>query len=103
MATKVARKAVSAAKKVDGSKKDQLQEGWVDGSPPTKPAREPEELSERELIEKTLLQRLLLVLVPKFPPKKLENLRYPELLEFFNGGSLLLQDEIQRRFEDVSP
>lgn len=92
------------AAKVDGSQKDVLQQGYVGDPPPTKPKPEPEELSERELIEKRFMQRVLKQLVPGFPAKKLEKARYEELSRFFSAeGSMLLQEEINQRFRDISP
>lgn len=96
----------SALKKVDGSMKDVLQTGFVDGEAPikNKTAQPVEELSESERGEKLAYQRILKQLVPDFPIGKLEKQTLGDLKKFFEAEvSPIIQESILTRYKNISP
>lgn len=84
--------------------KGQFQEGYIDGGVPEKPLVTSEELTPDQLTEKQIYQKLLRMLVPKFPSAKLDKAELATLSRFFTTElPPLLQQEVQRRYFDISP
>jgi hypothetical protein len=99
------KKVTSLKQKIDGSKLDVIQSGFVDGEEPKKKEPLPtENLTEQELGEKLAYQRILKQLVPSFKLEKLERQRLADLKRFFEEQvNPIIQETILRRYKDISP
>lgn len=95
-------KKESLGKKVDGRNRA-LQTGHVGDPPPLKPEPLPEVLTDEQVIEKRVLQRVMKKLIPEFPIKKLEKQSLSDLWRFFEPCSSLVQEEVLTKYKDISP
>ncbi len=92
-----------ALRKIDPSKKNVIQTGWVGEPPYRKPEPPPEELSDEQIIEKKTVQKVLKMLVPQFPLLKLDKQSLAELYRFLGEVKPIIQEEVIRRYQDFSP
>ena len=90
-------------KLVDPSKKDVIQSGRDVDYPYEKVEVFPEELSSEETEGKRVYRNLLKRIVPKFPIAKLEKMRLEDLEKFFADLPDMIQEEVIRRYKDISP
>lgn len=88
-------------KLVDPTKLNVLQTG-SDGVPIKEPDI-PEKLDTKEMVEKQIYQRLLKRMVPKYPLEKLEKATLEDLAKFFDELPEITQEEILRRYKNISP
>lgn len=90
-------------KLVDASQKGVIQSGSDVDYPYDKVEVKPEELTAEETEGKRVYRSLLKRIVPKFPIAKLEKMRLEDLEKFFENLPDMIQEEVIRRYKDISP